>query len=82
MSLVMAFALKILGHTSILNGYLNMSAELTRFADRQFFSVSILHIQEYPLHFSCRNGGRVLRIPLTTESGTHWYTTGYTPIFI
>lgn len=40
MSLVMALVIMIIAHTAILNAYLNMSAELVRFADRQFFSVS------------------------------------------
>ena len=40
MCVVLAFVLKFIAHTAILNAYLNMMAELMGFADRQFFSVS------------------------------------------
>ena len=39
MCLVLAFVIKFIAHTAILNAYLNMMAELMGFADRQFFSV-------------------------------------------
>ncbi|XP_019851229.1 PREDICTED: sterol O-acyltransferase 1-like [Amphimedon queenslandica] len=38
MCLVLAFVIKFIAHTAILNAYLNMMAELMGFADRQFFS--------------------------------------------
>ena len=83
MCLVMGFPIKLIGHTAILHGYLNMSAELMRFADHQFFSVCFhIFLQSSFVGFPFRNGGHVPRIPLIIASGIFWYMTGFIHIFI
>ena len=83
MCLVTGFIIKLIAHTAILHGYLNMSAELMRFADHQFSSVRFhIFLQSSFVAFPLRNGGHAPHIPLIIVSGIYWYTTGFIHMFI
>lgn len=69
MCLVLAFVLKFIAHTAILNAYLNMMAEIMRFADRQFFSVRyIVHVSILELYIGMVDMYQLLVVLSKVES--------------
>ena len=78
--LVMAFLMMLLIHTTVLHAWANMSAELLRFADKEFYSVCIC-VPLYCPSLQCvispipRTGGRVPPILPITAGGTWWSMT-------
>ena len=64
----------ILIHTCVLHSYLNMVSELTQFADRDFYHVSLVVLFAcipLTLHvLYCRTGGRVHHSQNTIANGT------------